>query len=306
MAYAPIMLTVFNRATHTKEVLKALSENELASESEIYIYSDGPRKPQDEEKIKEVREVIQATKGFRKVSIIEAEKNKGLANSVIQGVTDVVNKHGKVIVLEDDLITSKYFLRIMNQMLDYYVSNPKVGCVTAYTLSERQMHRPEDYREDVFFNVRPASTGWGTWKDRWDKVDWQVFDFKKFLTNKQKQKDFNKGGKDLTNMLIAQMNGKINSWAIRWTYHLYKHDLVSVQTVQSYIDNMGYDSSGTHGKNESYFYQQKSMATKETLTLIPYDGIPTWKVIREYAKPFTLSFPYIKRKLYSKLGILIK
>lgn len=306
MFYAPILLTVFNRADHAKKVLDNLAKNELAKYSELYIYSDGARRPDEEEKIKAVREVLKNVKGFKKVTVVAAPKNKGLANSVIGGVTDIVNKYGKIIVLEDDLLTHKYFLTVMNQMLDYYESNPTVGAVTAFSQSKRQMKFPRNYKEEIFFNVRPTSTGWGTWKDRWQKVDWNVKDYNLLLHDIKMQRSFNKGGKDLFPMLKAKMEGKLDSWAIRWTYHLFKENLVSVQTTKSYIDNIGYDASGINGKNESYFYQQESMATQKKLKLRPYMGIPSWDVIHEYAKPFSLGWVYLKKKLYSKLGILIK
>jgi len=306
MSYAPILLTVFNRADYAKKVLDSLAKNELAKFSELYIYSDGPRRIEEEEKVRAVREVLKNVKGFKKVTVVAAPKNKGLANSVIGGVTDIVNRYGKVIVLEDDLLTQKYFLNVMNQMLDYYELDNNVGAVTAFSQSVRQMKFPKDYKQDTFFNVRPTSTGWGTWKNRWEKVDWKVSDFEQFMSNRSMQKEFNRGGKDLTPMLKAKMKGKIDSWAIRWAYHIFKNNLVSVQTVKSYINNIGYDASGTNGKNEDYFFQQETMANKKILTLSSYEGTPSWSVIREYAKPFSLGWVYLKKKMFSKLGILIK
>lgn len=306
MSYAPIILTVYNRADHAKQVLDSLSKNELAKKSELYIYSDGPKKEQDEAKVKAVRDVLKNVKGFKKVTVIAAPKNKGLANSVIGGVTDIVNKYGKVIVLEDDLLTQKYFLTVMNQMLDYYESDERIASVTAFMQTTRQVKLPSNYTKDVFFNVRPCSTGWGTWKNRWAKVDWEVKDYNQFTSDKSKQKEFNKGGKDLSGMLAAKMAGKVDSWAIRWTYHVFKNHLTTVQTTKSYVDNIGYDASGTNTKDETYFFRQNSLAKKKVLDLIPYEGDITWNIVRRYVKPYTFSWVYIKKKLYSKLGILIK
>lgn len=306
MRYAPILLTVFNRADHAKKVLDSLAKNELAKFSELYIYSDGPRRPEEEEKVKAVREVLKNVKGFKKVTVVAAPKNKGLANSVIGGVTDIVNKYGRIIVLEDDLLTHKYFLTIMNQMLDYYESDEHIAAVTSFMQSTRQVKLPKNYTEDVFFNVRPCSTGWGTWKNRWEKVDWKVSDFDEFINNKARQKEFNMGGKDLTGMLQAKMGGRVDSWAIRWTYHVFKNHLTAAQTTKSYIDNIGYDASGTNTKDETYFFRQNSLAKKKVLDLIPYDGNITWSIVKRYVKPYTFGWIYIKKKLYSKLGILIK
>lgn len=306
VSYAPIMLTVFNRPEHAKKVLESLAKNELAKFSELYIYSDGPRKPEEEEKIKAVRDVLKNVKGFKKVTVVEAPKNKGLANSVITGVTDIVNKYGKVIVLEDDLLTQKYFLNVMNQMLDSYESDTRIAGVTAFMQTSRQVKLPKKYKEDIFFNIRPCSTGWGTWKNRWERVDWKVSDFKKFIQNRSIQKEFNKGGKDLTTMLKAKMEGKVDSWAIRWTYHVFKNNLAFVQTTKSYIDNIGYDASGINSKDETYFFRQNSLAEKKVLKLIPFKGNITWNIVKKYVAPYTFGWAYIKKKLYSKLGILIK
>lgn len=306
MSYAPILLTVFNRANHARQVLDRLAKNELAKYSELFIYSDGPRNPKEEKIIKEVRDVLKNVKGFKKVTVVAAQKNKGLANSIITGVTDIVNKYGKVIVLEDDLLTQKYFLNVMNQMLDYYESDKRVAGVTAFMQTTRQVRVPNKYVEDIFFNIRPCSTGWGTWKSRWEKVDWNVSDFKEFIQNLSLQKEFNKGGKDLTTMLKAKMEGKVDSWAIRWTYHIFKNHLAFVQTTKSYIDNIGYDASGINSKDETYFFRQNSLAEKKVLKLIPFEGNITWNIVKRYVAPYTFGWIYIKKKLYSKLGILIK
>lgn len=197
MKLAPIVLFVYNRPKHTEEVLVKLSQNELAKDSELFVYSDGPKKESDIEKVEEVRNVLKKVQGFKKITIMSSEKNKGLANSVMGGVTEVINKYGKVIVLEDDLLTQKYFLNVMNQMLDYYSKDKEIGSVTAFMMTTKQVKVPKDYIEDIFFNVRPCSTGWGTWKDRWDEVDWEVQDYPSFSNNKYAQKQFNKGGGEI-------------------------------------------------------------------------------------------------------------
>ena len=106
-------------------------------------------------------------------------------------------------------------------------------------------------------------------------------------------------------MLTAQMEGKVDSWAIRWTYHVFKNKLATVQTTKSYIDNIGYDSSGVHSKDETYFFRQEELAEKDSLELIPFDNI-TWEIVRKYVAPFSFGWVYIKKKVYSKLGIVIK
>ncbi len=305
MKLAPILLTVYNRPTHTSAVLDYLRKNELAEKSHLYIYSDGNKGSWDLGAVNEVRKIINNVKGFKKVTVKQSKKNRGLANSIIKGVGEVLSEHNKVIVLEDDLLTQKYFLTVMNQMLDFYISEQRVAGVSAFRQSHRLSPNQGDRKNDVFFNVRPTSTGWGTWKDRWENVDWSVSDFKKFDENKALQRNFNKGGKDLTTLLRKQMNGEVDSWAIRWSYHCFKNGLVYVNTSLSYIDNIGHDDSGSHSKNETYFYRQVYMAGKKTLSLIEYDGTIDYSFLKKYYAYSALSWVYLKRKLYSNLGIKI-
>lgn len=305
MKYTPLVLTVYNRPEHTKKTLDALARNALAKYTDLYIYSDGP-KNSDDTGVYEVRKILKQVKGFKNVVVKESKKNNGLANSVISAVTEVVSKYGRVIVLEDDLVTQKYFLNVMNQMLDFYEEDKRIASVSAFRQSHRLSPVLQKEPSDVFFNIRPTSTGWGTWKNRWDKVDWDLRHIDRFLLDRRSQRDFNKGGKDLTNMLIKQLKGEIDSWAIRWTYYCFTNNLASVNTSLSYLDNTGHDSSGSHYKDESYFFQQIKVAEKKSLSLEPYNGMIDFEFLKKYYEYTSLGWTYVKRKLYSKLGILVK
>jgi hypothetical protein len=251
MNLSPIILFVYNRPWHTEQTLEALKKNELADKSELFIFSDGPKVDNDEN-VRKVREHIKAVDGFRSVTIIEREKNLGLANSVIAGVTEIVNKFGKVIVLEDDLITSKYFLKFMNEALSVYKNRNDIFSVTGYNYPSSIFTIPFYYKKSVFLNYRPMPWGWGTWREKWEKVDWDVNDYNIFKKDKPAQKLFNRGGEDLTNMLSAQIEGRIDSWYIRWCFAHFKNGRFSVSPVKSYVDNIGFDDTGVHcGKNDS-------------------------------------------------------
>jgi hypothetical protein len=304
--YAPIVLTVYNRPKHTKRVIRALRANDLALQSDLFIYSDGPRTPKDRKAVGEVRKILVKQRGFKSVTVVRSVKNKGLAASVIQAVTEVINRYGKVIVLEDDLIVQKYFLNVMNQMLNFYERDSRIASVTAFMLSTRLIKLPSGYSADVFFNLRPSSYGWATWKNRWRKVDWDVKDFTQFLKDRKAQRKFNTAGKDLTPQLVAQQKGMIDSWAVRWAYHSVRNGLITVQTTKSYIQSIGYDSSGTHTRNENYFFEQDDLATRKELRLRPFEGKVDLDMVRRYTLHNRISWPYIKKKLLSKFGILIK
>lgn len=243
MELAPIVIFTFNRIDHTKKTLSALAKNELASQSELYIFSDGPRNLEEKIKVDEVRRYLESIEGFKNITIIKAETNKGLAKSVIDGVTEIINKYGRVIVLEDDLITSPKFITYMNKALELYDKRRDIWSISGYTPN---IDIPTGYSDSVYLIRRGASWGWATWKDRWVLNDWQISDYKEFKRNKDQVKKFNIAGSDMAPMLEDQMKGRINSWAIRWGYNQYRHDKWTVYPISSFVNNIGNDLSGTH------------------------------------------------------------
>ena len=250
--YAPIVLFVYNRLWHTEQTVAALKENELSLESDLYIFSDGPKVAGDEN-VKIVREYIKTISGFKSISIIERENNLGLANSIISGVTEIINEFGRIIVLEDDLITSRYFLKFMNEALQFFNNKKDIFSISGFTYPAMIMKIPENYDYDIYLSHRFGSWGWGSWKDRWDKVDWEVKDYNKFKSSKKMQDRFNCGGSDLSNMLTSQMEGDIDSWAIRFDYSHFINNCYNVRPCKSLVNNIGFDNSGVHcGENKAW------------------------------------------------------
>lgn len=250
---APIILFVYNRPEHTEKVIDKLSKNRLAEQSDLFIFSDGPNTKLDEEKIKKTREIINRPRynsTFKKITIIESKDNKGLANSVIEGVTSIMKDYGNVIVLEDDLLTSNSFLEYMNDALNYHKNDAKIWSISGFNLP---INISAEYGEDTYLSYRASSWGWGTWNDRWAQVDWEVSDYPYFKKSLTKQRKFNRGGRDLTLMLNAQMKGKIDSWAIRWCYAQSKLDMLTVYPIKSLVRNIGVDGSGTHSNVTNEF-----------------------------------------------------
>jgi hypothetical protein len=208
---APIVLFVYNRPWHTKQTIEALQKNELASESELFIYSDAPKNKKAEEKVKKVREYIKNIDGFKKITIIEREKNWGLANNIINGVTEIVNKYGKIIVLEDDLVTSPYFLRFMNEALEFYKHNEKVMHISGYMFPVFN-----DDLEDTFFIKPTTCWGWATWDRAWKYYKKDV-DYYLKIFDKKMIYDFNLNNSyKYFDQIIQNKEGKINTWAIFW------------------------------------------------------------------------------------------
>ncbi len=265
---APILLFVYNRASHTRQTLDCLSKNILSKESLLYIYSDGAKNKKDEKSVEAVRKIIKEYDSFfKKVIIIEHKNNQGLANSIINGVSETINRHKKVIVLEDDLLTHQFFLTYMNQMLNVYESISKIWSISGFNFSKDKLQVPTNYLYDIYFSVRPCSWGWATWIDRWNKVDWEVKDYHKFKKNIRLKKEFNLGGDDLSHMLNMQMSGDIDSWAIRFSYSAFKNESYSVYPINSFIKNIGQDGSGQHSNNKNEFKNNLNFKIERNLKI---------------------------------------
>ncbi|MFS4416960.1 sugar transferase [Maribacter sp. 2307ULW6-5] len=244
----PIALFTFKKLTPLKKAIAALKKNDLAAESELFIFSDAAAKPEDKKEVEEVREYIATITGFKKVTINEAAANKGLANSIIVGVSELLQRYEALIVLEDDLLTSPNFLRYMNAALRFYGPYEDVLSVAGYTPPIAQL--PEGYAYDTYFTLRASSWGWATWKKQWETVDWSMAGFHAFKTNRREQRRFNQMGSDMTRLLSQQAAGKLDSWAIRWCFHQFQHQLYSVFPVVSKIQNIGFVAGATHTKGQ--------------------------------------------------------
>jgi GT2 family glycosyltransferase len=240
---APIVLFVYNRPWHTKQTIEALQKNELANESELFIYSDEAKNENARTSVDKVRKFINSIDRFKKVTIIKREKNWGLANSVIDGVTKIVNEYGKIIVLEDDLVTSPYFLKFMNDALEFYKNEKNIMSISGYTYP---FDMPREYNKDVFLFYRSSSWGWAIWQDKWNKINFDLKKEDEIFKNISLQKRLNLGGDDLYEMLKNQLEGKINSWAIRFALYHSLFNSMTVYSVQSLVQNIGHDNSGTH------------------------------------------------------------
>jgi len=240
---APILLFCYKRLDSLQQTISALKKCVYAAESELYIFSDGAKAEKDMQPVEKVRAFIKDITGFKKVIVRESQMNRGLASSIIEGVTHVLKFSERVIVLEDDLVVSTNFLAYMNHGLEYYNNNSKVYSISGYTIP---MKVPNGYPYDVYFLPRASSWGWATWKNRWENIDWTVSDFVEFSRNNANIRQFNKGGSDLFSMLKKQMYGEIDSWAIRWCYHQYKTQTYSVFPVSSMVQNIGFTSDATN------------------------------------------------------------
>lgn len=248
MKPAPIAFFAYKRPWHTEESLKSLSLCDGAADSELFIFCDGPKRVEDAKAVDEVRRLVKSRMWCGKVNIIERDRNIGLANSIIAGTTEIVNTYGRVIVLEDDMVSSPYFLKFMNDALELYKDEERVISIHGY-IYPAKAKLPE-----TFFIKDTGCWGWATWKRGWDLFEVDGQKLLKELEERRLTKKFDMNGSyNFTKMLRDQTQGKNDSWAIRWQASAFIRDRLTLFPGKSLIKNIGHDCSGTHCDETNYF-----------------------------------------------------
>jgi hypothetical protein len=249
MTTYPIILFAYNRPWHTEHVLIALKNNELADQSHLIVYVDGPKKNATAEQVdalEAVRQVAQKEKWCATVEYHFSEQNIGCRDSIITGISEVLSKYDAAIILEDDIVTAPYFLKYMNTCLAFYRNKKAVFSISGMSPNENKFSLPDDYAYDVFFSHRQLNSGWATWADRWNLIDWSMEALNDMLNDKRLLSNYYRGGDDLVRMIIEQVEGKSDAWDIQFTYNHFIHHALSVIPRNSYIDNIGGDGTGIH------------------------------------------------------------
>jgi GNT-I family protein len=247
VTFAPIALFVYNRPEHTRRTLAALRDDPFARQSDLTVFADAAKRPEHEAAVAEVRSLVRAASGFRSVTIIPRDRNLGLAASISDGVGRLCAEHGRVIVLEDDLIVAPDFLGFLNAGLDRYKEDERVMQVSAYMYPGRFASDT-----DAVFLPIVSCWGWATWKRAWDQYDPTASGYSRLQTDKELRKRFNLGGAyDYYRMLEQQIEGYIDSWAVRWLLSVVLADGIVLYPPFSLVENIGVDGSGTHGSGSS-------------------------------------------------------
>jgi len=298
VSYAPVVLFTYKRLSTLEQTIQALQANSLAKDTELYIFSDGPKYKEDEAIVNNIRSYIKSVAGFKKVQVFEATVNKGLASSIIDGVTQIMQFSETVIVLEDDLLTTPNFLSFMNACLAKYKTMEQVFSVSAYSFN---LGVVSGYLDDAYLLNRGWSWGWATWKGRWKTIDWEVKDYPSFVKDANRKRGFANGGSDLNKMLEKQMNGKLDSWAIRWFYHQFKVGGLTVYPILSKINNNGFDQDATHTTGSSTRYLPMMDTSYENEFRLP----ELVKVSVEYQDRFKQKMG-LKARIISKIETLLK
>jgi hypothetical protein len=274
MQLAPVVLFVYNRPWHTQQTLCSLINNHLSSNSDLFIFSEGPKDEQDAIAVGEVRTLIHKLKGFRRISIVERPVHLGLAASIITGVSEILEREERVVVMEDDLVSAPSFLEFVNRGLEAYQDDARIFSVSGYVYPYQP---PKGYTASVLLFPRASTWGWATWRNRWQQADWRKDRFDDILAQHEMIKKLNQGGEDLSTMLKLQSQGKINSWGIRWCLTHAQAEAYGLFPAVSLIRNIGLDGSGVHCKSTSDY--EVLMADFPSNKELPLDIVPDPEVI---------------------------
>lgn len=291
---APVALFVYGRPIHTQRTLDALLLNEEALSTDLIVYSDGAKNNNDINDVTQVRNIIKETTGFRSVTLIERKTNLGLAENIISGVSEVCEKYGMVIVLEDDIVISSYFLKFMNSALNEYKDTKQVWHISGWNYP---LEISNDLPDTFFWRVMNC-WGWATWSDRWQYFEknpqklvntWNKYDINRFNLD---------GSHNFWSQVTANYNEKLNTWAIFWYATIFENNGLCLNPTQSYVSNIGNDGSGENcGSIDIY----KSELNQKTEPNWP-DILEENKIIVNKIKKFYyLTGPFILPRIIRKL-----
>lgn len=291
---SPICLFVYKRYNTTKLMLESLLACPECADSELYVFMDEARNDSEANDVEKVRALFDNLQGFKAIHPYPARMNKGMARSVIDGVTTVLEKHESIIVLEDDLVVAPDFLTFMNAALEAYRDRSDIWSISGYTPNLKEIEQYD--KNGVFLVPRAQCWGWATWSDRWETVDWEVSDFNYLARNKKRRKAFDMGGNDLFRTLEMEHRERIESWAVRWAYAASKQKMWTVNPMLSKVQNIGLKSSTSHVGWHDERHNVELLGNK---TIIDPNVQPDEKLVQAFKKHHDLG-------LISKIGYFMR
>lgn len=251
--FAPIGLSTYCRLSHLQRTVSALQKNTLAKQSQLFIFSDGP-KTGDEDKVKEVRSYLHKIDGFKKIIIMEREENSRIKNNR-GGISQLLQEYGRCIFLEEDIVTAPGFLKFMNEALDFYQGDPRILSITGYSPPMVL----NSYSHDYYVLSRFNAWGAGFWHGKYQAVDYIDYaEYCDFVSNKKLVKKFvSSGGEDMLRMLELEATGKIDAYDVKAMYHQFKNNMLTVYPKYSLVQNIGHDGTGVHCGVTNKFHHNK-------------------------------------------------
>lgn len=291
---SPICLFVYKRYDTTKLMLESLLACPECADSELYVFMDEARNDSEADDVEKVRALFDNLQGFKAIHPYPARMNKGMARSVIDGVTTVLQQHESIIVLEDDLVVAPDFLTFMNAALEAYRDRSDIWSISGYTPNLKEIEQYD--KNSVFLVPRAQCWGWATWSDRWETVDWEVSDFNYLARNKKRRKAFDMGGNDLFRTLEMEHRERIESWAVRWAYAASKQKMWTVNPMLSKVQNIGLKSSTSHVGWHDERHNVELLGNK---TIIDPNVQPDEKLVQAFKKHHDLG-------IISKIGYFMR
>ena len=299
---APIVMFTYCRLTNTKETIEQLLKNEEAKDTDLIIYSDAPKNEKAAEGVKKTREYIHSITGFKSITIIEREQNMGLANSIVDGVTSVVNQYGKVIVLEDDLSVSHYFLKYMNEGLERYKDRDDIISIHGYIY-------PVKKKLPEAILIKGADCwGWATWKRGWDEFSFDAKSLYEQIKNAHREKEFDFNySYPYMDMLKRQIDGSAGSWAVCWYASAFLKNKYTLYPGQSLVQLNDIEGSGsTHGSTPvAYLVDVKQTPVDWNLVSDQKESIEGRKAFESFFKSFRTWKYYIPEWLKAIIKSII-
>ena len=308
-SYAPVVLFVYSRLEHTKRTIAALKLNKEALDTELYIFCDAPNPKATEEQIAEILATHAYLKtlkdGFLKIHMEISEVHRGAGKAIIRGISVVLAKAGRCIILENDMEVEPLFLEYMNKGLNAYENDKQIYGIASTSYNFRI---PRWYKKDLYLLPRTESWGWATWVDRWQDADWEVNDFDTLKHSQRLQNAFNKGGNDLFDMLKNQMEGKTDTWDLQWAWHVFKKHGYFVYSRWCFQKNEGFDGSGAHcGNNAGIQSHFAPLYAKEHFDVEFAALHPCCTIMRRFRKYHNQNISYIREKTWkNKVVALLK
>jgi GR25 family glycosyltransferase involved in LPS biosynthesis len=292
MVAAPVVLFVYNRLEHTRKTVQALAANDLAKDTDLFIYSDGAKDDKDGDKVADIRSYIDGVKGFKSVTVFKKSENTGLAKSITDGVTEIVNRFGRVVVLEDDIVTGRHFLKYINQALEVYKEHEKVMHISGWNFPMNF-----DAASSCILWRYMSCWGWATWADRWCYYKKDTED----LLSRYSKQDIDRLNLDGTANFWRQVkqnhHNKINTWAIFWYCSIFDRDGLCISPMKSLVNNIGMDDSGVHCTGYDP-YKNTSVDEDVEIKLEPIsENRDALECLKEYLNETT---PSILTKVYYK------
>ena len=296
---APVAVFCYNRLDHIRLTIGALKNNLLAENTELFIFSDGPKNERENLTIKKVRKYLASIKGFKKKTIICSKKNLGLRKSIVEGVSLVLKKRKKIIVLEDDMVTSKQFIKFMNFALNYYKDSKKIFHISSHS------HFPVNNvstMQKIYFSKYMNCWGWATWEDRWKKLSFDKNKIDIYFKKKTVRKKFDYESGLFWRQIESNFKKKTTTWAIFWYASIFMNNGLCVNPYISYTKNIGMDGTGMHTVNTGYLLSSILYNKDFNKFVKPYKNLEMENRLKETLK---LSSNSIYNKVINRLSIYL-